>query len=148
MGRGQTECASVKGATWQRWRGGVGSGNRSVLGVAQSRGLGARTELTQKPLTGMRIRYWWWVRMLPILPILPVGQLAKVRSCHFRDPVPSRLGGSPASLGHGDANLKALRGSSACILNSFSCTRGSGFMSQSKARVYSASRLPSPRKDN
>lgn len=82
------------------------------------------------------------------LPTLTVGQGAKVRSYSLTDPAPGKLGGSPASLGHRDANPQALRGSSVRILNSFSSTRGSGFMSRSKARVYSASLLPSPRKDN
>lgn len=139
--------------------GGGGEPERSeMLREAQSWGLGARTELNPSLLTGTRVGYWqglWSSFPDPQLPgrtiTAPSHPLRRGRGWELLShqcAASYKLRGSPGSWGHRVANLQVLRGSLGRILNSFSSARGSGFMSQSKARVYSASLLPSPRKDN
>ena len=139
--------------------GGGDPGRPEMLREAQSWGLGARTELNPSLLTGTRVGYWhglWSSFPDPQLPGLAGSSQppptrsegAEAGSCSPTSAASYKLHGSPGSWGHRIANLQVLRGSLGRILNSFSSARGSGFMSQSKARVYSASLLPSPRKDN
>ena len=134
-------------------------GRPEMLREAQSWGLGARTELNLSLLTGTWVGYWQGLCSSfpdPQLPGLPRSSQppptrsegAEAGSCSLTSVASCKLHGSPGSWGQKDANLQVLRGSLGRILNSFSSARGSGFMSQSKARVYSASLLPSPRKDN